>query len=156
MKILCAIDLGLKEELLAHAHISPDGNWLTLYLKGEKNPAGIYLTNLDNSKTVLLGAFNDKNSTWTPDGSQIMFHFQRGGNTKSEADTDTEETFTGWYNLKLNNNSILSSNLHLIDYPKVVKAYTYQKHPSMILGTNFIVYHGQEKLMDRKNCMYAS
>ncbi|MBC7539131.1 MAG: hypothetical protein H7281_09935 [Bacteriovorax sp.] len=144
VKNLCAVDLGLKQELLAHARVSPDKNWLTFYLKGEKNPAGIYLFNMNTGKTVLLGEFNDKHPTWSTDGSKIMFHFQRGGNTKSEA--DTEEAFIGWYDLGLNNDSIVTSSRHLIDDPALTTTFTYQKHPTMVPGTNFIIYHGQEKV----------
>lgn len=144
VKELCAKELGLKKELLAHARISPDKNWLTFYLKGEKNPAGIYLFNMNTGVTVLLGEFNDKHPTWTPDGSKIMFHFQRGGNTKSEA--ETEEAFIGWYDLELNQDSIVSAKRHLIDDPALIKSYTYQKHPTMISGTNFVLYHGQDKI----------
>ncbi len=143
-KLLCAKELGIKEEMLDHARLSPDKNWLTFYLKGASNPAGIYLHNMNTGKTSLLGEFDDKHPTWTPDGTRIMFHFQRGGNVKTEA--DTEEAFIGWYNLKFNGDEIVSAERHLIDNPKLVTAYTYQKHPTMIPGTNYIVYHGQEKV----------
>lgn len=149
---LCGSDFGLKQELLAHARVSPDKNWLTFYLKGAKNPAGIYLFNMNTNKTLFLGEFNDKHPTWSPDGSKILFHFQKGGNTHSQKEVneetaeETEEAFIGWYDLQIQNDSLIQATRHLVDDPALTTGYTYQKHPTMLPGANFIIYHGQEKI----------
>ncbi len=149
IKLLCAKELGIKKEMLDHARLSPDKNWLTFYLKGASNPAGIYLHNMNTGKTTSLGEFDDKHPTWNAEGNKIMFHFQRGGNVKTEA--DTEEAFIGWFDVKLSEDEVISAERHLIDNPKLKNEYTYQKHPTMVPGTNFIVYHGQEKVDGSKH-----
>ncbi len=141
-KKLCPKDFGLKNELLAHARISPDLNWITFYIKGAKNPAGIYLYNLNTEKVFFLGENNDKHPTFSSDGKKIIFHFQKGGNVKDAE--ETEEAFIGWYDLEIDGNNLISAKRNLIDSPDKAKSYTYQKHPVLIPNTSFVIYHGQE------------
>ena len=132
-------DFGLeKNEILKHARVSPDARWLSLYTHSYAEQRGIYLYNFATGKTYHLALEDDKHPTWTPDGSKILFHHQRGGNAHTDENLDLEEARIGYYDLKFQGDDVVWKRI-LMDTmggPGV-----YHKHPSVYAGTDLVFFH---------------
>ena len=150
-KVLSAImpkSLDLKSDriFLKHPRYSPDGKWLTYYLKHGKKLEGVYLHHIATGKTHQLSAGYDKHPTWSPEGDKILFHFQIDA-----TETNPEQAYLGYFDLELNDNGDVksSSRIMLDDIEKV--GFRYQKHPAMLAGTDFVFFHGEEEAGDKKD-----
>ena len=60
--------------------VSPDGQWLTYYSRGETNE-DIYIIKTDGTSPVQLtnDAFNDRLPRWSPGGKQILYYSNASG-----------------------------------------------------------------------------
>lgn len=141
-------ELGLKSNriFLKHPRFSPDGKWLTYYLKHGKKLEGVYLHHLASGKTHQLSSSYDKHPTWSPDGDKILFHYQ-----VDATDSTSELAYLGYFQLSLKDNGDLESSQRIMldNIGKV--GFRYQKHPAGLAGTEFIFFHGEEKPGDKKD-----
>ncbi len=136
-------DFGLKKnEIIKHARISPDGKWLSFYLHAYKEQVGIYLYNFATKKTFHLALMDDKHPTWSPDGTKIFFHYQKGGDAVSDEKLDLEEARLGYYDLKFYGDSATWKRILIdpADGPAV-----YHKHPSMYSGADLVFFHKKHR-----------
>ena len=134
-------DLGLKSNriFLKHPRYSPDGKWLTYYLKHGKKIEGVYLHHIKSGKTHQLSNVYDKHPTWSPDGSKILFHYQIDGDNEKP-----EQAFLGYFDVTLSNDGEVKSRRVLLD-DITATAFSYQKHPAMLSGTNLVFFHGEDE-----------
>ncbi len=141
-----SLELKSNRIFLKHPRYSPDGKWLTYYLKHGKKIEGVFLHHLESGKTHQLSDVYDKHPTWTPDGSKILFHHQIDAN-----DTNPEKAYLGYFNLDLSSDgSLKKSKRVLLDEIKIDK-FMYQKHPAVLAGTNLVFFHGEEEAGDKKD-----
>lgn len=139
--------LGLKSNriFLKHPRFSPDGKWLTYYLKTKKLE-GVYLHHVDSGKTTQLSDVYDKHPTWSPDGSKILFHYQ-----VDAFENSPEMAYLGYFDLSLSDEGdVISSKRVMLDDVKKV-GFRYQKHPAMLPGTDLVFFHGEEEAGDKKD-----
>jgi hypothetical protein len=131
---------------IKHPRFSPDGKWVAFYLYNkDKEVSGVFLYHLESKRLHQLSNDYDKHPTWSPDGKKILFHYQI-----NQSKNHSEMAFLGYFDLKLNDNGdVLNVKRHLLDNPKF-KPFSYEKHPAMIAGTNFIIYHAEAKSGDKK------
>lgn len=141
--ILTSKDFGLpKSEMLKHSRVSPDGKWLSFYTHTYKEQRGIYLYNFTTKKTYHLAVEDDKHPTWTPDGSKILFHHQRGGDAHTDEEVSIEEARLGYYDLKFDGDNVAWQRVLIdpADGPAV-----YHKHASVYSGTDIVFFHKKHR-----------
>lgn len=139
------LDLKSNRTFLKHPRISPNGQWLTYYLKSKKLE-GVYVHHLKSGKTFQLSDVYDKHPTWTPDGSKILFHYQIDA-----TETQPEMAYLGYFDLKLDDKGeLISKERVLLDDPNKV-GFRYQKHPAVLAGTNYVFFHGEIEAGDKKS-----
>lgn len=143
---LTATQIGQKstKEFIKHPRISPDNNWLTYYTMGNFGKKGIYLLNLKTNKSFFLGERSEKHPTWSPDGTKILFHFQKSDRKKG----GLEQSYLGYYKVRLDNNKVSATRVMLDDPNK--EGYAYHKHPAVYPGTDLVFFHGQTKPEGKK------
>lgn len=142
IKELSAKDLGLKsnQEFLQHPRISPNGEWMTFYIKGVIENPGIYLTNLKTLKTIKLSDGKDKHPTWTQEGDKILFHTQSSESRVRGAE-ESEQAYLGYFQLNFKDGKVNSQRIMIDDMTKV--GFTFHKHPTVFPGTDLLFFHGQ-------------
>lgn len=140
--------LGLKSNriFLKHPRVSPNGEWITYYLKHGKKIQGVYLHHFASGKTHQLSNVYDKHPTWSPDGSKILFHYQIDA-----TETQPEMAYLGYFDVNLSESGdLIESKRIMLDEPKDV-GFRYQKHPAILAGTNLVFFHGEENAGDKKD-----
>lgn len=142
IKEYSAKDLGLSsnKEFIQHPRISPNGKWLTFYIKGKVDKPGIYLTNLETMKTIKLSEGKDKHPTWTAEGDKILFHTQNEESRVRGAE-ENEQAYLGYFQLILKNDKVESQRIMIDDMKK--EGFTFHKHPALYPGTDLLFFHGQ-------------
>ena len=148
-------ELAIPMEALQHPKISPDGNWLAFYTRRRIESRGIYLLHLQSRKLYRISAEDDKHPTWTPDGKRLLFHYQRGGDALDPVPKDfPEQAYLGYFELSFKGEDDVSWRRFLID--PITDAYTYNKHPTLVPGTDLLFFHtrlspkGRHLLMVRR------
>jgi hypothetical protein len=138
-------------EALKHPKIHPTiAKWLTFYTKGTTTAGGLFIYNLETKKTFLLNDASEKHPTWSPDGTKLLFHYQRGG---SASEADYESSYLGYYEMTFDGDEFTSKRVMLDDPEK--PGFVYHKHPSAYPGTDLLFFHGetQPKPEGKKNLM---
>jgi len=136
------VELGIPHEALQHPKISPDGEWLAFYTRRRKESRGIYLLHVKTRKLHRISAEDDKHPTWSPDGKHLLFHYQRGGDALDPVPKDfPEQAYLGYFELAFKGENDVSWRRFLID--PVTDAYTYNKHPTLVPGTDLLFFHAR-------------
>ncbi len=139
------LELKSNRIFLKHPRYSPDGKWLTYYLKHGKKIEGVYLHHVKSGKTHQLSSVYDKHPTWSPDGKKILFHFQIDGDK-----VKPEQAFLGYFDLELSNDGEVKATRVLLD-DVAATSFSYQKHPAMLSGTNLVFFHGEDEAGAKKS-----
>jgi len=148
-KELCVEDFGLeKGDFLQHPRISPNGQFLAIYIKGENenNKPGIYLYDLQEDSSFHAEDFPAKHPTWSPDGDKLLFHYQIGGNTKDGS--SLEKAVIGYYEIDYEADNIVGDRILMDDVNQ--EDYIYHKHPTVVPNSNLLFFHGQTKVDGKK------
>jgi hypothetical protein len=147
-------DWGLRlNEIIQHARISPDGRWLTFYVRVHEHTQGVYLLDMTTGEHHRLGSTHDKHPTWAPSGRRIYFHTVIGGK-RHRFDffaAGEERSYLGYYALKFEGDRLIGWDRHLFDEPD--EHFVYHKHPAEVAGTGLLFFHGRLEPEDNMKLM---
>ncbi|MBT3983235.1 MAG: hypothetical protein HOE90_17915 [Bacteriovoracaceae bacterium] len=128
---------------LKHGQISPDGKWLTFYTGDIPEIRGVMVYNFETKVTYRLQAIDDKHPTWSSDGSKILVHFQKGGNSSIKLDLPLEHAYMAYYDLEIDGNELVSWNRTSLDDTET-DVFNYQKHPALTVDGKYLFYHSKK------------
>jgi len=134
--------LNIGKEIIQHPRLSPDGQWLAFYTRKQKITRGIYLYNVISKKTFHISNHDDKHPTWSPDGTKLLFHYQKGGDAlDSQPSNQPEQAYLGYFDFTCLEKNEVKCRRVLLDTSN--ETYTYFKHPTQLVGTNLLFFHGK-------------
>ena len=128
---------------LKHGQISPDGKWLTFYTGDIPEIRGVMVYNFETKRTYRLQAIDDKHPTWSSDGSKILVHFQKGGNSSIQLDLPLEHAYIAYYDLEIDGNELVSWSRTSLDDTDT-DVFNYQKHPALTNDGKYLFYHSKK------------